>query len=117
MNSKEDKVVLEQLDEKQQQAILEKFDRESVTRINMSKSVTYFVAFVAIFYSLFHLFITFNPLPELIQRAAHVAIGLALIFLLYPARQASSRQHISLLDWFLALLSVFYIYGKNINLL
>lgn len=107
MNSKEDKVVLEQLDEKQQQAILEKFDRESVTRINMSKSVTYFVAFVAIFYSLFHLFITFNPLPELIQRAAHVAIGLALIFLLYPARQASSRQHISLLDWFLALLSIF----------
>ena len=107
MNSKEDKVVLEQLDEKQQQAILEKFDRESVTRINMSKSVTYFVAFVAIFYSLFHLFITFNPLPELIQRAAHVAIGLALIFLLYPARQTSSRQHISLLDWFLALLSIF----------
>ncbi|WP_286713230.1 TRAP transporter permease, partial [Acinetobacter sp. UBA2581] len=43
--------------------------------------------------------VTFNPLPELIQRAAHVSIGLALIFLLYPARQASSRQKVAWTDW------------------
>lgn len=86
MTQNEEKVVPEQLDEQQQQAILEKFDRESVTRSPSNKSVAWFIAAIAIFYSLFHLFITFNPLPELIQRSAHVAIGLVLIFLLYPAR-------------------------------
>ena len=102
MTQNEDKVAPEQLDE-QQQAILEKFDRESVTRSPSNKSVAWFIAAIAIFYSLFHLFITFNPLPELIQRSAHVAIGLVLIFLLYPARQSSSRQSIPWLDWLLAL--------------
>lgn len=105
MTQNEDKVAPEQLDE-QQQAILEKFDRESVTRSPSNKSVAWFIAAIAIFYSLFHLFITFNPLPELIQRSAHVAIGLVLIFLLYPARQSSSRQSIPWLDWLLALASL-----------
>ena len=103
MTQNEDKVAPEQLDEQKQQAILEKFDRESVTRSPSNKSVAWFIAAIAIFYSLFHLFITFNPLPELIQRSAHVAIGLVLIFLLYPARQSSSRQSIPWLDWLLAL--------------
>lgn len=106
MTQNEDKVAPEQLDAQQQQAILEKFDRESVTRSPSSKSVTWFIAAVAIFYSIFHLFITFNPLPELIQRSAHVAIGLVLVFLLYPARQSSSRQSIPWLDWLLALASL-----------
>ncbi|MEJ5033760.1 TRAP transporter permease [Acinetobacter sp. MYb177] len=106
MTQNEEKVAPEQLDEQQQQAILEKFDRESVTRSPSNKSVAWFIAAIAIFYSLFHLFITFNPLPELIQRSAHVAIGLVLIFLLYPARQSSSRQSIPWLDWLLALASL-----------
>ncbi|CAM4074204.1 TRAP transporter permease [Acinetobacter pragensis] len=106
MSQNEDKVTPEQLDAQQQQAILEQFDRESVTRTPSNKSVAWFIAAVAIFYSLFHLFITFNPLPELIQRSAHVAIGLVLVFLLYPARQSSSRQSIPWLDWLLALASL-----------
>ncbi|MBU3848164.1 MAG: TRAP transporter permease [Candidatus Acinetobacter avistercoris] len=105
MSQHEQKIIPEQLDKKQQQAILEKFDRESVTRTPSNKSVKWFVAAIAICYSLFHLFITFNPQPELIQRAAHVAIGLVLVFLLYPARQSSSRQSISWFDWILALAS------------
>lgn len=106
MTQNEDKVAPEQLDAQQQQAILEKFDRESVTRSPSSKSVAWFIAAITIFYSVFHLFITFNPLPELIQRSAHVAIGLVLVFLLYPARQSSSRQRIPWLDWLLALASL-----------
>lgn len=105
MTQSENKVVIEQLDEKQQQEILEKYDRESVTRTPASKSIKWFIAAIAIAYSLFHLFITFNPLPELIQRAAHVAIGLVLVFLLYPARLSSSRQSINWFDWILALAS------------
>lgn len=106
MTQNEEKVAHEQLDAEQQQAILEKFDRESVTRSPSNKSVAWFIAAIAIFYSSFHLFITFNPLPELIQRSAHVAIGLVLVFLLYPARQSSSRQKVPWLDWLLALASL-----------
>lgn len=43
MTQNEDKVAPEQLDE-QQQAILEKFDRESVTRSPSNKSVAWFIA-------------------------------------------------------------------------
>ncbi len=99
MNPQETRNVTEALDDQQQQELLEKFDRESVTRNPNNKSVRWFIAALAISYSLFHLYITFNPLPELIQRAAHVSIGLALIFLLYPARQASSRQKVAWTDW------------------
>ncbi|TQR62251.1 TRAP transporter permease [Acinetobacter sp. RF14B] len=99
MNPQDIKNVPEALNEQQQQELLEKFDRESVTRNPINKSVRWFIAALAISYSLFHLYITFNPLPELIQRAAHVSIGLALIFLLYPARQASSRQKVAWTDW------------------
>ncbi|KGT48375.1 TRAP transporter permease [Acinetobacter sp. HR7] len=99
MNPQETRNVTEALDDQQQQELLEKFDRESVTRNPINKSVRWFIAALAISYSLFHLYITFNPLPELIQRAAHVSIGLALIFLLYPARQASSRQKVAWTDW------------------
>uniref|UniRef100_UPI00289DB95D TRAP transporter permease n=1 Tax=Acinetobacter variabilis TaxID=70346 RepID=UPI00289DB95D len=99
MNPQETRNVTEALDDQQQQELLEKFNRESVTRNPINKPVRWFIAALAISYSLFHLYITFNPLPELIQRAAHVSIGLALIFLLYPARQASSRQKVAWTDW------------------
>lgn len=104
--TQQEKITIEQLDEKEQQALLEKFDRESVIRHPNSKSIRWFIAAIAICYSLFHLFITFNPLPELLQRSAHVAIGLVLVFLLYPARQSSSRQHVAWFDWLLAFASL-----------
>ncbi len=115
MNPQEIKHVPEALNEQQQQELLEKFDRESVTRNPINKSVRWFIAALAISYSLFHLYITFNPLPELIQRAAHVSIGLALIFLLYPARQNSSRQKVAWTDWILVIASFasfFYLFKE-----
>lgn len=99
MKQQEQDLQVEQLNAEQQQQLLEKFDRESVTRNPHNRTVFLFIMALAICYSLFHLFITFNPLPELIQRAAHVSIGLALIFLLYPARQSSSRSSVSWIDW------------------
>ncbi|WP_180052335.1 MULTISPECIES: TRAP transporter permease [unclassified Acinetobacter] len=115
MNPQETRNVTEALDDQQQQELLEKFDRESVTRNPNNKSVRWFIAALAISYSLFHLYITFNPLPELIQRAAHVSIGLALIFLLYPARQASSRQKVAWTDWIWVIasfVSFFYLFKE-----
>lgn len=87
------------------QEVLEKFDRESVTRNFASRPLALLVAGLAIAYSLFHLYITYYPLPELLQRATHVGIGLALIFLLYPARKTSSRKIMPMFDWVLVLAS------------
>ena len=81
------------------QEILEKFDRESVTRNVQSRLQRQLIAAIAIAYSLFHLYITFYPMPTLLQRAVHVAVGCALIFLVYPPAKSSSRSHIVWYDW------------------
>ncbi|WP_274584874.1 TRAP transporter permease [Neisseria leonii] len=81
------------------QEILEKYDRESVTRQLRGKTVRLMISVLAIAYSLFHLYITFNPLPEMLQRSIHVGVGAALIFLIYPPAKKSSRQKIVWYDW------------------
>lgn len=87
------------------QAVLEKFDRESVTRNPTSQTTKWLIAAIAIAYSLFHLYITFNPMAELLQRSIHVAVGAALIFLIYPASKNSSRRSVAWYDWIWVLLS------------
>lgn len=91
------------IDSAKQEELLEKFDKSSALRTFTDIKVRYFVFVLAIVYSLFHLYITYNPMPELLQRSAHVSIGLCLIFLLYPAGKNSSRSSTSLLDWLLFL--------------
>ncbi|WP_218607356.1 TRAP transporter permease [Psychrobacter sp. Rd 27.2] len=88
------------------QAILEKYDRESITRQITQGPVKYFIAGICILYSLFHLYITFNPMPALLQRSVHVGVGFALIFLIFPASKKSSRQHVAWYDWIWFLLSL-----------
>ena len=66
----------------QEQQLLEKFDRTSVLRNIGNQPVALRVFCLSVAYSLFHLYITYNPMPELLQRSAHVAIGLCLIFFL-----------------------------------
>ncbi|MBV7388864.1 TRAP transporter permease [Pasteurellaceae bacterium TAE3-ERU1] len=82
-----------------EQAILEKFDRESVTRHLSGGVAQKLVAAIAIFYSLFHLYITFYPMPTLLQRAIHVGVGCLLIFLLYPVSKSARRDKIAWFDW------------------
>ncbi len=89
------------IDAAQQEELLEKFDKTSVLRSFTDIKLRYFVFTLAVIYSLFHLYITYNPMPELLQRSAHVSIGLCLIFLLYPAGKNSSRSGASWLDWLL----------------
>jgi len=89
------------IDAAQQEALLEKFDKSSALRTFADVKTRYFVFALAVIYSLFHLYITYNPMPELLQRSAHVSIGLCLIFLLYPAVNSSSRTRVSWLDWLL----------------
>lgn len=89
------------------QEILEKYDRESVTRHPSNLYIRWMIAAIAIGYSLFHLYITFYPLPTLLQRSVHVAVGCALIFLIYPPCKSSSRQSVSWYDglWVMAALA------------
>lgn len=85
------------------QAILEKYDRESVTRQSNQPWANWLVRAIAVGYSLFHLYITFFPLPTLLQRAVHVGVGLVLIFMLYPARQKNRQTGLTLFDGVLIL--------------
>lgn len=83
------------------QKILEKFDRESLVRHPANHKVQLFIAGLALFYSLYHLVTTYYPIPQLLYRAAHVSIGLALIFLIYPTYTSQNRTRVPLYDWFL----------------
>lgn len=96
----------EPISEAKAQEILEKYDRESVTRNPTNSAVRFIIASIAILYSIFHLYITFNPMPELIQRSIHVAVGVALIFLIYPPAKKSSRKVVAWYDWIWAVLGL-----------
>lgn len=96
----------EQISAENAQQILEKYDRESVTRNPTSKITRWVIAIIAILYSLFHLYITYNPLPEIVQRSVHVAVGMGLIFLVYPLGKKSSRRSVAWYDWILLLASL-----------
>lgn len=82
-----------------EQEILEKYDRESVTRQSSSKIQKYIITAIAVLYSFFHLYITFYPMPTLLQRAIHVAVGALLIFLIYPASTKKRTSGIAWYDW------------------
>lgn len=102
------------------QEILEQFDRESVTRNPSSQTIRWLIAAIAIFYSLFHLYMTFYPMPTLIVRTIHVGVGAVLIFLLYPPTQKSSRSKINWFDWVwvaAALAGMFYIINQYQNIM
>ena len=47
-----------------EQELLEKFDRESVTRQPRNRQVALLIAALAFFYSIFHLYTTFYPMPS-----------------------------------------------------
>ncbi|MGO1400102.1 MAG: TRAP transporter permease, partial [Moraxellaceae bacterium] len=89
-----------------QQEILEKFDKESITRKLSNKKLGWLLSALAIAYALFHLYITFNPMPALLQRSVHVGVGFALIFMIYPAAKGSSRQRVAWYDWILFFMSL-----------
>ena len=89
------------------QAIQEKYDKDARTRKFSSKSTFWIVTIVAVLYSLFHLYMVFNPMPALQQRSIHVAVGLALVYMLYPMFKKQNRSKLPILDWVLAAASLF----------
>ena|SRR5690625_3700135 len=90
------------------QEILDKYNDESKMRnFDNKKVIAWIVFIVAILYSAFHLWIQFNPLPTLKQRSIHVAVGLALIFLMFPTYKKQLRTKVPIYDWLFFGLSFF----------
>lgn len=89
------------------QAVQEKYDKDSRTRKFSSKGTVWTVTILAVLYSLFHLYMVFNPMPALQQRSIHVAVGLALVYMLYPMFKKQDRSKLPILDWVLAAASLF----------
>lgn len=96
----------EVLTEEQQTELLEKFDTESKVRKISNKHIGLFIGVIAVLYSIYHIYVTFNPLPALQQRSIHVAIGIALIFLIYPTYTKQNRSKIAVYDWLLFILAL-----------
>ncbi|CCO08375.1 TRAP transporter permease [Desulforamulus hydrothermalis] len=83
-----------------------KYDRESDFR-RMSGWAGIAVAVIAVAFSLFQLYTAiFGVLDAQIQRAVHLSFGLALVYLLYPARKSWPRHRLHWFDGLLALLAV-----------
>lgn len=93
------------VDNSQSSAILEKFDRESRTRSFNKKTLILLIGTLAALYSIFHIYTTFFPMPQLIHRSIHLGFGMALIFLVYPTYKSQNRGKIPWYDYILALLS------------
>ncbi|PYZ92648.1 C4-dicarboxylate ABC transporter permease [Salipaludibacillus keqinensis] len=94
--------------------ILEKYDTESRVRDFHFKPVALIVSGMAIALSLYHLYTSYFGTPVTLQhRSIHVAVVLALIFLIYPAFKKLDRTK---LHWYdivfamLALSTTVYIY-------
>lgn len=89
------------------EAVQEKYDKDARTRQFSNKTIVWVVTIVAVLYSLFHLYMVFNPMPALQQRSIHVAVGLALVYMLYPMFKKQDRSKLPVLDWVLAAISLF----------
>ena len=95
----------EKLEEKSKE-IIRKLDKESATRSfkNPLMKKIFFIACLLV--SGYHLYTAaFGPPVTLVHRSLHVAMIMALGFLMYPAGKSSEMTKPSVLDWILSLLS------------
>lgn len=95
----------EKLEEKSKE-IIRKLDKESATRSfkNPLMKKIFFIACLLV--SGYHLYTAaFGPPVTLVHRSLHVAMIMALGFLMYPAGKSSDMTKPSVLDWILSLLS------------
>ena len=93
------------LSDEQADRLVRKLDKEADTR-RLSGATGRFFFFACLLVSAYHLYTSaFGPPATLVHRSLHVAMILALGFLMYPFGSRSSRARPSALDWLLAALS------------
>ncbi|WP_077602356.1 TRAP transporter permease [Oceanobacillus sojae] len=96
----------DQLSEKEQQELLEKYDAESKTR-NLKGKLAQVIFLLLIAFSVFQLYTgIFGQLTAYIQRTVHLGFALSLIFLLFPAARGMKKTKIPWYDYVLMLLSI-----------
>ena len=95
----------ERLEEKSQE-IIRKLDKESATRKFTNPLLKKIFFGACLLVSCYHLYTAaFGPPVTLVHRSLHVAMILALGFLMYPAGKSSDMTKPSILDWIFAALS------------
>src|SRR5699024_1599064 len=99
---------IDKISQETNQKVLDKYSEESQMRsFHTKKTIAWIIFIISIAYSFYHLWIQFNPLPTLKQRSIHVAIGLALIFLMFPTFKRQNREKVPFFDWIFFGLSFF----------
>ncbi|WP_438804704.1 TRAP transporter permease [Oceanobacillus saliphilus] len=101
-----DETTSDVVDDAKTREVLEKYDAESRVRKVKNRNIAIFISIIAILYSFFHLYVTYNPMPALLQRSIHMSVGMALVFLIYPTFKKQNRAAIPVYDWILFLLSI-----------
>ncbi|TKB06691.1 TRAP transporter permease [Desulforhopalus sp. IMCC35007] len=90
----------------QAQKVLEKYDKESSTRVFGNKGLTLMVTTLAVSLSLYHLFTSYFGTPlTLVHRSIHLSAILALAYMLYPASNKLKRDRLHWWDLILAILA------------
>ncbi len=111
MNDKQDKTALqEELSETAMSAaesreILEKFDKESAFRV-FTDARGKILSVVLILFSVFQLYTTWQVVPSTHMRPIHLAVVVALAFILYPITRKGSKTKLPWYDAVLAALSL-----------
>ncbi len=86
--------------------VLEKYDREHAYRKNLG-IFKWVVTVLAVGLALFQLYTAFfGTFPSQLQRAPHLTVALAIIFLLYPWKKGKTSSRVSVVDILLALLAL-----------
>ena len=86
-----------------EEELLAKLDRESAYR-RLTGKWAMAIAFMGIGLALFHIYTAaFQALPAQLQRSPHLAIGLGMIFILFPARRGDMKNRVPWYDVLLAL--------------
>ncbi|WP_035945635.1 TRAP transporter permease [Fusobacterium perfoetens] len=95
------------LDEKKQEELIQKFDKETKTRKFDSIILTKSLYWIAIIIALYHFLTSALGYPAThMHRSLHVAMMLSMAFVFYPMRKKSPKRKIPWYDYILIILSL-----------
>ncbi|NME35939.1 TRAP transporter permease [Fusobacterium sp. FSA-380-WT-3A] len=95
------------LDEKKQEELIQKFDKETKTRKFDSAILTKSLYWIAIVIALYHFLTSALGYPAThMHRSLHVAMMLSMAFVFYPMRKKSPKRKIPWYDYILIILSL-----------
>ena len=107
MSNVKENVALEHIDALEQQAIIEKYDKEAKTKKYSFPFLTKGLYIISIGIALYHFITSFIGYPAThLHRSLHVALMLFMAFMIYPARAKSSRSKLSWIDVGFAFISL-----------